>query len=298
MKKQPLVSVVIPTYNAAKFLPQAVGSALNQTYRNIEVIVVDDGSTDGTEDLPILKDQRVHYFKIPHSGGPATPRNVGIERAKGELIAFLDADDIWLPKKIEGQVNLIERKKVDLVYCDGQVANERDRPVRDYYHEEIPTPQGDVFRELYATNFIPTSSVLVRKGCFAKIGVFDTRARFVGVEDYELWLRMAKFFRFGYLAKVLFRYRERAGSISDQGEFKSYESLFEILRKHYWDALKLGGGEVKIKLWEMGKYLTKLSKKENFSTYLKYKTLALFYFPLGAGDKRFLLREAKAWVKI
>ena len=103
--KSPLVSVVLTTYNRADLISETIESILSQTFRNFELIVVDDGSTDNTEEVVrSYNDERVHYIKTDNWGGPAKPRNIGIKKAKGEYIAFCDDDDLWLPNKLEVQL--------------------------------------------------------------------------------------------------------------------------------------------------------------------------------------------------
>ena len=112
MKSGPLVSVIVSTHNRADLLCETLDSILSQTYENFELIVVDDGSTDNTEEVVKRHSAgRINYLKIDNWGGPARPRNIGIEKAKGKYIAFCDDDDIWLPKKLEKQINYIVNMK-------------------------------------------------------------------------------------------------------------------------------------------------------------------------------------------
>uniref|UniRef100_A0A832E0T5 Glycosyltransferase n=1 Tax=candidate division WWE3 bacterium TaxID=2053526 RepID=A0A832E0T5_UNCKA len=279
MERQSLVSVIIPTYNAKKFLPESVASALGQTYKNIEVIVVDDGSTDGTEDLKILQDPRVRYIKIKHSDGPATPRNVGIQNARGELAAFLDADDVWLPKKLEEEVKFMQEGKFDLVHCDAEIVSENGEIVRKRFHKGAAVPSGEVFADLFRGNFIITSSVVLKRSCFDKSGWFDASRRLRAVEDYDLWLRMSRQFKFGYLNKRLLKYREYVGSLSDEGVLRSHERLLAVWRKSYPVAKKVLSGKAKYQLYDLFKFLARTSKGIDPARYLKYKLSCLFFFP-------------------
>lgn len=109
--KKDKVSIITSTYNNAHFISQAIESVLAQTYDNWEMIIVDDGSSDGTEDVvKRFKDSRIHYFSLKHSGTPAISRNIGIRHSSGEFIAFLDADDLWPPQKLEKQVAFLRSK--------------------------------------------------------------------------------------------------------------------------------------------------------------------------------------------
>ena len=124
---EPLVSIIIPTYNRAELLKRAIQSCLDQTYKNIQVVVVDDASEDNTPEIvQRFKDSRIKYIRLPkNSGRPAVPRNIGILNSDGEVIAFLDSDDYFLPEKIEKQVRaLTNSEEIGLVYCDALIETE------------------------------------------------------------------------------------------------------------------------------------------------------------------------------
>lgn len=269
-----VISVIVPAYNAAKFLPKSIESILNQTYKNVEVTVVDDGSTDNTE--LVVKKYPVEYIKIEHTGGAAIPRNVGVKNAKGELVAFLDADDIWLPKKLEEELKFMQRGKFDLVHCDGEVIDEFGKTIRKTLHKDIKVPSGKVFADLYRGNFIVTSSVIVKRTCFDKVGLFDKKMHVV--EDYDLWLRMAQMFRLGYLNKRLLKYRDYEGSFSDEGTIRNHERLLNVVLKHHPYAKKQLGKESRLKIYNLCRFLTRNSKRNNLFKYLKYKIMCFVYF--------------------
>ena len=118
MQNLPLISVIIPTYNRGSLILGAVNSVLNQTYRNIELLVVDDCSTDNTSQiLENLKDSRIKYIRLEKNSGACTARNKGIEYASGEFIAFNDSDDLWLPEKLERQLAFLKENNADIVLC-------------------------------------------------------------------------------------------------------------------------------------------------------------------------------------
>jgi glycosyltransferase involved in cell wall biosynthesis len=292
-----LVSVVIPTYNAIAYLPEAVNSVLSQTHQELEVLVVDDGSTDGTCELDVLGDRRVEYIRITHTGGPASPRNVGIKQSRGELVAFLDADDAWRPAKLERQIEHLHRTGAALVYCDGEVIDATGKRVRASYHENMQTPSGDVFIHLYSNNFIPASSVVVRREALAKVGPFSAEAKFKGVEDYELWLRISAGFRIGYLTEILFRYRERAGSLSDEDQLANYARLLAVWERHYARARSTGDHMATERLWRTCKLLAELTPKGDLPARMTWKLRALRYFPIWKRTPRDLAREVWWWLK-
>ena len=145
--KNPLVSVIIPTYNRKHLLKEALGSVFSQTYKNLQVIVVDDGSTDNTQDIiSDFKDKRITYIKQGHRGA-SSARNKGIENAKGEYTAFLDSDDRWLPTKIEKQMDVFKNSKVNpgVVYCGIEYMDENGKKIRG---ERLPAYRGNIFLHL------------------------------------------------------------------------------------------------------------------------------------------------------
>lgn len=171
-----LLSVVIPAYNAEAFVCRAIESALSQSFPAAEVLVVDDGSSDLTAKVAEGCDPRVRVIRKTN-GGPASARNTGIRQAKGDWIALLDADDTWLPRKLEKQVKVIEAG-VALVHS-GAVGY------------RIDFPEQVTFQDLWSRNFIFNSSALLLRQAVNSVGNFDEDPALTGVEDYNLWLRIA-----------------------------------------------------------------------------------------------------------
>lgn len=299
-KNGTLVSVVIPTFNAVGFLPTAIESVLEQTYKNIEVVVVDDGSTDETAET--VRKYPVTYIKIEHSGGPATPRNVGIEKAMGELVAFLDSDDIWLPKKLEKQVNFMEKGRFDFVSSDAGVIDERGKRTKKSYLEHLGKLKSlgyDAFPELYKRNFVVTSSVLVKRIIFDRAGLFDQSPELVGVEDYDLWLRTAaRGAKFGFLRESSLLYRDRAGSLSVRVQSLNYEREFRVIVKNFKLAKRFLGAKSRLRPFSLSRAGGIASKEKDLGKYLKYKLLCFWYFPFGAGSLQELWPEFKSVVKM
>jgi teichuronic acid biosynthesis glycosyltransferase TuaG len=192
-----LVSVILPAFNAEKYIGQSIQSVLAQTYPNYELIVVDDGSTDSTAQVVrSFHERRIHYLHKPNNGLPSA-RNTGIQAAKGELVAFLDSDDLWMERKLELQVDAFEREAADIIYCDGFVFHDdksMDESVRfggPGTHMRFGRIAGDeMFKFLFPMNCIPVLTVLARKSSIERAGRFDESLR-LGLEDYDLWLRLA-----------------------------------------------------------------------------------------------------------
>lgn len=205
----PSVSVVIATYNHARFLPVSIGSALDQTSAPHEVIVVDDGSTDRTSDVVaehVAADPRVRYVRQPNHGRSAA-RNTGIASASGELIAFLDADDVWEPEKLARQLPHFADRTVGVVYSALSVIDPNGGAV------SIEKPRGHwrprsgrITRRLLYANFIPLSSAVVRRSLLEPAGtLFDERLEMA--EDWDLWLRLSLQCAFVVVRQPLVRYR-------------------------------------------------------------------------------------------
>lgn len=197
------VSVIIPTFNRISLLLQAIDSVLRQTLPVREIIVIDDGSTDGTT---AMLGRRHPQLKVlaQHNRGPAQARNVGIREACGKWLAFLDDDDVWLDAKIERQWDAVRRHpNAAVVYCGDYAVDERlnilrERPVDRACH-------GDVFDRLLVRNFLFTSCVMARRDAVVSAGLFDPQFKFG--EDWDLWLRLAAASEVCYVDESLVYYR-------------------------------------------------------------------------------------------
>lgn len=202
MKKPPKVSVIIPTYNRAHLIGKAIKSVLNQTYKDFEVTVVDDGSTDNTEEIvKSFTDFKIHYICHKHNRGASAARNTGIKASRGEYIAFLDSDDEWLPEKLDKQMKTFnsESSEVGVVYTGDYYVDEKDKKVKKVH---IPRKEGYIYEELLAGNYVGTpSALLVKKECFTKAGLFDEDLP--TSEDYDMWFRIAKYYKFRYVKDLL-----------------------------------------------------------------------------------------------
>lgn len=199
-----LVSVVIPTYNRAHLLSEALDSVFAQTYKDYEVILIDDGSSDGTEAL-IQKQYagRLRYVKQKNAGISGA-RNRGIALAAGKYIAFLDSDDRWLPEKLGKQFSYMEAHPKTGLLCTKLARYEIGG---DGKNEICPAGFPKHFSELLeGPNFIPTTTTMVRKECFEKVGVFDPNLPVA--EDWDLWIRIGKVYEMHCLEDVLAEHRD------------------------------------------------------------------------------------------
>ena len=201
-----MVSAIITTHNRKKLLKRAIESVLSQTYKDIECIVVDDASSDGTEIL--CQSYPIQYIHIPkeESKGGNYARNLGIKASKGKYCAFLDDDDYWLPEKIEKQVALIEKKNSELVYCGRKIEYVNLESID--YKDLLPSPyfSGDIHNKIFHTICCTTSSaMLISKQALIDIDYFDENLKFW--QDYELTIRLAQRKPFYYVNEVLCVYR-------------------------------------------------------------------------------------------
>ncbi|MBF0557328.1 MAG: glycosyltransferase [Nitrospirae bacterium] len=202
MKQMPLFSVIIPTFNRADLLRRAVDSVLAQTFGNFEVIVIDNHSSDHTaEILASYKDDRVSWHAIRNNGIIAASRNLGIRKAAGEWISFLDSDDWWHPAKLETVCNYLEQ--ADVVYHGLNIHTPKGKSfLRSLNGRQVKSP---VFVDLMIRgNALSTSSVTVRKDIAEKIGCFSEEKSLIAVEDFDLWLRISRITeRFIFIPKKL-----------------------------------------------------------------------------------------------
>ena len=271
----PLVSVVIPTYNTARYISEAIESVLAQTYRDFEIIVVDDGSTDNTyevikqchanniRDVELIevtnpfqqtqrtqRTQQTHLTKLIYiyqkNSGRAGARNTGIKAARGRYIAFLDSDDLWTSGKLEKQVEIMEgNNKIDFLFGDKQRFSDDGKVItssmftRRCYDTDFfgdPLYVRDAYRKLLQGNFIPTGTVMMKKESFERTGLFDES---VYVEDYEFWLRVALFNNMAHSNELweLERDREGSGSKNLKAVYLSNISIFEKHEREFKDIL-------------------------------------------------------------
>jgi glycosyltransferase involved in cell wall biosynthesis len=209
------VSVIIATHNRAQLVGEAIRSVRAQTYPHVEIIVADDGSTDETAGVVAGYGEAITFVSRPHTGQPAITRNLGLREASGELIAFLDSDDQFLPDKLTLQVAAFaENPEAGCVYSNGRFF--RNDPAQSCGHvlDGMPTTSGDVLDALLRGNFLASPVLLLRRTCLDKVGTFDEDPSLGVAEDYELWLRVAAHFPFVYIEGDVAAIRRQKGSIS------------------------------------------------------------------------------------
>ena len=220
-----LISVVIPVFNAQEYIENTVDSVINQEYKNWELIIIDDCSTDDSLSIVETKyksNKKIEIIKLErNSGGPAKPRNIGIKNSNGDFIAFLDQDDIWDNDKLRICCNSI-CDNVDFIYHDMRVVAENDYSVKQKILSSRQLEQPVLIDLLINDNAILNSSVMVRRSLLVKIGDINESKKMIASEDYNTWLRIAKITdNFLYIPKVLGSYFVHSSGASNKDMYSS-----------------------------------------------------------------------------
>jgi len=227
-KQNPNVSIIIPNYNHAHYVAEAINSVLNQTYPDYEVIVVDDGSRDDSREIiGNFGDQvRAIYQK---NQGLSAARNTGITAAKGNYIGVLDADDLYEPEFVGTLVSMLEAQPdADGVYCGYRFVDDLNNSLPQTEAREVPTEK--LFQALVDGNFLVPESMFVHKYCYDKVGLFDTSLR--ALEDLDMWLRITSQFKVIYTTKVLTRHRILPHSMSTDPT-RQFQNRLSVVKKHF-----------------------------------------------------------------
>jgi len=220
----PLISIILPTYNRAHVLKKSIDSVLQQTYCDFELIVVDDGSKDATlEVIREITDPRIRCIRLDKQRGASTARNIGIRNSRAEFIAFQDSDDLWHPKKLEIQSKFLMQSASDIGVVYSRFKWRRGSrsgvtPSKLQVFLDIPSLlhsriSGDIRTSILRGNFITTPAAMLRKECIENVGDFDEKlGRF---QDWDLWIRIASKYRFIYINKVLLAVNASDDQISE-----------------------------------------------------------------------------------
>ena len=226
----PLVSVIIPNYNYGLYLGQAIESVLAQTYKNVEIIVVDDGSTDNSQQVLANYGDKIKWFKQTNQG-VSKARNRGISDSKGEIIAFLDSDDVWLPQKLEKQVHLLlSDSELGLVHCGNQEFDKSGKQLEKRLDGMAGYVAEEMLRWQRPVILGGGSAVIVRRSVFDKVDGFDPNVS--PVEDWEFYYRVSKNYKVGFVPEVLMNYRIHGGNNHlnikrmEKAYFAAYDKVF------------------------------------------------------------------------
>lgn len=288
-----LVSVILPTYNCAHFLPGSLESVLSQTYDFYEIIVIDDGSTDNTKEVLNQLMQKIRYIHLEQNRGLPAARNIGIQSAQGKYIAFLDADDLWLPEKLQTDMEYFDKHPdVSMVYSRHTNIDENGVVLDGEIKRRLPS--GNIFIQLFSEqNFIISSSVVVRKDVFETTGLFDEQL--FNCQDWDMWLRIAFYFKVAGINKPLVKYRHNPRSLSKNRDnvLKYQKQVIDKTYTAFKDKMcgmseKLYKKRLASHYAKAGRYYLRLGNKtlanENFRLSLKYDPLNFrtlrYYFRL------------------
>ena len=253
MKRRPLISVVMSVYNCEKYINEAIESILNQTYSNLEFIIVNDGSTDSSLDIiqyHMKNDQRIVLLNRENKGLPFS-LNEGIKKSKGKYIARMDADDISILSRLEEQLEYILKHNLDLVYSDTLLIDKNGEEICATYR---PKNVEKVLSNLEIHNFIPHPTILIKSDVFEKYGFYNILYK-TG-QDLELWLRLRGKINFGYYNKCLLKYRLNPNSVR-AGIYNNY--WFKVANYAIWNNHKK----------QVFKYFSNLSIQEQIIILIK-----------------------------
>lgn len=306
-EKSPAVSVVVPTYNRAHLLGRSIRSVLNQTYQDFEIIVIDDASTDNTEELIMsLGNEQIRYIRHEKNKGAAAARNTGIKAARGSFIAFQDSDDEWLPEKLEKQMKVFKtsQEEVGMVYSDMW---RQHGTKKRYFHAPSINPEDGIVYERalnYLLANIGVQSALIRKKCFAKAGLFDEE--FKRYIDLEFFIRLSKYFYFYHIKEplVIYFYTDNSLSFSIENDITARKFILEkyfidikknnnILARHYLAigySLNLSGDFINSR-----EYFIKAVKAYPFSPRLLLNAILSF---LGKEIYNAVLKNYRNWRRL
>jgi glycosyltransferase involved in cell wall biosynthesis len=226
-----LVSIIVPTYNRAHTVGCAIRSVLSQTYQNFDIIVVDDGSVDNTEDtVKGLEDPRIRYIRHERNRGGSAARNTGIKAARGEYIAFQDSDDEWLPEKLSKQMQVFANGSIEAGVVYTRLWRIKDGKKVYTPSADLTQIQGNIHNKLLRGNFVATPTAVVRKECFERAGMFDEQLpRF---QDWDLFIRISRFYEFACVNEPLVVSYLMPDSISANSH-ATIKALELLLEKYY-----------------------------------------------------------------
>ncbi|MCK5096853.1 MAG: glycosyltransferase [Desulfobacteraceae bacterium] len=223
----PIVSVVIPTYNRKDIISRAIESVRNQTYKNYEIIIVDDGSTDGTVDyIKNHYNNKIHCISQENQGA-SSARNKGISEAKGKYIAFLDSDDEWVDSKLTTQVAFLEENPEIALLCGRTYRSDNIKKVNSPLAQKIT---GNLFTILYSHSFVSTPTVIVKKDVLDQVGAFDLNYK--SAEDFDLWLKITHDYQCAFLPDLVAIVNRGKDNLSTD-KITLHIHALDILEKHY-----------------------------------------------------------------
>lgn len=283
---EPFISVIVPTYNSSAFVLRTLSSVLSQTYRHFEILISDDGSSDGTIEVvtAFLDEFTGIRWKLLHNshGGPGAARNAAILAATGEWVAFLDSDDVWLPDKLDCVAAYVRTHPEAGLIGHNVIWLHENGSARVVPYHRFLKPEKDAFLALFHRNILATSAVSAKRSLLLEAGLFDPSL--LNNQDYDLWLRMSKLCRPAYLSSVLTLYRPRAGSQSTNHR-RRLECMLRIGEKYFTEL----EGRVRWPAYERRRFRCR--------AYLS-SAKALFLSSDFRAGTWFTLKAAAAWIPV
>jgi glycosyltransferase involved in cell wall biosynthesis len=259
-KMNPLVSVIIPTFNRAGLLKRAIESVLNQQYQNFEIIIIDESSEhDSEEVVKSFSQDCITYVKCKQREGVAVSRNMGIKLSKGKYVAFLDDDDEWLPNKLLLQVELLEKSSDDVGVVHGNCFVDFGTK-RAIFHEQDYFDQSTV--SLLKTNFIANSTCLLKKKCFSSVGYHDEELSYC--EDWDLYVRFSKKFKFLYIHQpvAILHWSIPASEGRASQNLRRVTKGYQLFFAKHWQDYRGNSQVLSKNLWYIGLNLNALEEKD------------------------------------
>ncbi len=267
----PKVSVIIPTYNRANYICETIDSVLSQTFKDFEIIIVDDGSTDHTRDvLEKYRDRINYHYQVNEGAGAA--RNKAISLSRGEYLGFIDDDDLWLPNKLEVQVKELDENPDVAFVCSGAYQIDGSGQTITYWSAKCT----ETFENLYEGDFVLNLTVLLRRKCFDEIGGGD--ASLIISYDYDLWLRVAKTHKFKHINAPLAKYRLHGNNLSKNHIIAIKDHITIISKKYFSDKVTSLKRIIRIsrEYYDAGVFYT---KEQAYFQATRYFLLSILRFP-------------------
>ena len=262
------ISVIIPAYNRIDTLPYCLASILAQTYSPLEIIIIDDASSDSTGSLLEMFDyQRVRLIRHTERLGAQHARNTGVKHAKGSWIAFLDSDDEWLPEKLQQQIDVLQRSKKLICCCDGFQKNQSLLSLG--LLDDLKTET--VFSQLLEKSSLMYQGLLVHRDCLRAINGLDNEVP--AHQEWDTMIRLAELFDFSLLKDPLFVYHLHGGPSITKDILRRADGYAYVVEKHYWKILESGGANL------LNKHLLNISKEYlragSIELSIKYESMTL-----------------------
>jgi glycosyltransferase involved in cell wall biosynthesis len=227
----PLVSIIMNCHNGARYLPEALDSVYQQTFKDYEIIFWDNKSTDNSGEIAQSYGEPLRYFRGEEFLPLGAARNAAIEKVMGKYIAFLDCDDIWLPEKLEKQVELLDsNKELGLVYSDSYVIDGDGKLREGTLFSYVKPVRGKAFNELFQRNPIPLVTAIITKEALNKVGKLNPKYEIA--EEYDLWLRIAEYHLIDFIEQPLAKYRLHSESVFRKNTIRHCQELLQII--DYW----------------------------------------------------------------